>query len=396
MANKKLTKTYNEMLEWIEQFKDHNIESEKLIEFEPKLEPEPELELELEPEPEPEPEPELDLESDKHNAGSNKKYIILPWIEKFRPATLDNLISQDDIVLSLKQFIKNKQLPHLLFYGAPGTGKTSAILACARALYKQNYKLMVLEINASEERGIEVIRNKIKNFIMTKGVFIDNNSVLFKLVILDEADSMTPDAQAMLRSVIERHTENVRFCLICNFSKKIIPAIQSRCTPFKFVPLANEIIIKRIKEICKEMNVKITKDGYNTLMKVSKGDMRKVINILQSTNMIYDKINSINISRCLGYPTKKDISDIYNAIQTEPIKKSYNLVKNIIIENSYSLFDIIAELTELILDDFINNNKFSNIILNKLLFNLKNIEINLTASANDNLQIAGLVGLFKL
>src|SRR5579872_1850707 len=141
-----------------------------------------------------------------------KEYICLPWIEKFRPNTLDDIISHENIVIALKKFIKNKQLPHLLFCGSPGTGKTSCIMACVKELYgKEKMKTMVLEINASEERGIDVVRTKIKDFIVTKGMFLEPDDVLFKMVILDEADAMTSDAQAMLRSVIEKYTENVRF-----------------------------------------------------------------------------------------------------------------------------------------------------------------------------------------
>ena len=158
----------------------------------------------------------------------------LPWVEKYRPKRLEDLISHEDILKTIKRFMDENRLPHLLLYGPPGTGKTSTILACARQLYKgKEFNSMVLELNASDDRGIGVVRNQIMNFASTRTIF----SKGFKLIILDEADAMTKDAQNALRRVMEKFTENVRFCLICNYLTKIIPAIQSRCTRFRFGPL---------------------------------------------------------------------------------------------------------------------------------------------------------------
>lgn len=349
-------KLYNETMEWIEQFK----ESDSDVTVEPPVKG-------------------------------------LPWVERFRPHTLDNIISHKQTVNTLREFIKKKQLPHLLLYGPPGTGKTSIVMACARELYGSNYPLMVLEINASEERGIETVRNKIKDFIVTKGVFLDKDASAFKLVILDEADAMTPDAQAMLRSVIEKHTINVRFCIICNFIKKINPAIQSRCTTFKFSPLSPHDISQRLREICSEMKIKTTTDGIDTIIKIARGDMRKVINILQSTSMVYDIINSHNVAMCIGYPTTKHMEDIFKFLTTLPITTAYQKINNIITENGYGLIDIMTEITDVMTKMFLDGScgvdqkKFSAVITG-----LKNIEMNLTLCPNDSIQLAGIVSIFYM
>ena len=145
----------------------------------------------------------------------------LPWVEKYRPNALQELISHEDIIKTIRKFISQDKLPHLLFYGPPGTGKTSTILACAKEIYSpKQFNSMVLELNASDDRGINVVRNQILSFASTRTIFNSG----YKLIILDEADAMTNDAQNALRRIIEKYTENVRFCMICNYLSKIIPA----------------------------------------------------------------------------------------------------------------------------------------------------------------------------
>lgn len=179
---------------------------------------------------------------------------LLPWVEKYRPATLDDLVSHKDITSTIQNFIEKNRLPHLLFYGPPGTGKTSTILAMARKIYGPQFRNSVLELNASDERGIDVVREQIKSFASTKSVFSSSvqpagNHGGFKLIVLDEADAMTQAAQGALRRVIEQYTKNVRFCIICNYVNKIIPAIQSRCTRFRFNPLELDQVEDRLNHV---------------------------------------------------------------------------------------------------------------------------------------------------
>lgn len=342
----------------------------------------------------------LDLIDEFEKKDDDIQYVsgnpeLLPWVEKYRPKTLNDVISHETIIATLKQFIKNNYFPHMLLSGPPGTGKTSAIMACARELYKDNYSLMVLDINASEERGIEVVRNKIKDFICTKGIFLKDKASAFKLVILDEADAMTSDAQAMLVSFMEHYSVNVRFCLICNYIKKICPAIQSRCTVFKFSPLNKLDITKKIKEVCESSKTMITNDGIETLIKTSKGDMRKVLNTLQVTNMSHEIINSDSITTCIGYPTPVHMDMIYNLLIHKSYGECANEITSIVEQNGYALSDIVTELTCITTNNFLNNiipqDKYM-----KILITMRNIETNLTLCPNESIQLLGLIGLFKL
>ena len=172
----------------------------------------------------------------------NKPIIKLPWIEKYRPNKLNDIISQKEIVHSLRIYFKNVSFPNLLFYGMSGCGKTSTIMACAKELYKDKYPYMVLELNASDDRGIDIVRNKITQFVLSKSL-VSMNAI--KLVILDEADAMTIDAQVILRKIIEVYIANARFCLICNNIQNITPALQSRCVKFRFSPLEKNDILSK-------------------------------------------------------------------------------------------------------------------------------------------------------
>jgi replication factor C subunit 3/5 len=335
--------------------------------------------------------------NDNNNEFLNKKQEnnIIPLTEKCRPNNLNDIVSHKNIIEILKEYIAKKQLPHLLLYGPPGTGKTSTIVACAKELYKTNYSLMVLEINASEERGIEVIRHKIKDFITTKGVYLTKKSVMFKLVILDEADAMTSDAQSMLRSVIEKYTENVRFCLICNYVKKINPAIKSRCTILKFPPLLSIDIKNRIKTLNTKLKYNITDDGIEKIIKISKGDMRKILNILYSVNMIYDKVDQHNVAKCLDYPSDENMTKIYEILTTNNFNNSITKFKKIINENSYAITDILTEITDIITKKFINKEINTNIFCS-LISNLKDIEYNVTVCPSEDIQFIGIVASFNI
>uniref|UniRef100_A0A2P2I735 Activator 1 subunit 5 n=2 Tax=Hirondellea gigas TaxID=1518452 RepID=A0A2P2I735_9CRUS len=312
----------------------------------------------------------------------------LPWVEKYRPQSLDELVSHEHIISTIKKFIKEDHLPHLLFYGPPGTGKTSTILACAKQLYQpKHYNSMVLELNASDDRGINVVREQILNFASTRTIF----KAGFKLVILDEADAMTNDAQNALRRVIEKFTENVRFCLICNYLSKIIPAIQSRCTRFRFGPLTTAQMLPRLNHVIESEGVDITEDGRKALVTLAGGDMRKVLNVLQSTSMAFEKVTEDNVYSCVGHPLRSDITSIINWMLNEDMRTACQNIQKMKVLKGLALQDIITEI-----HGYIHRIDFPTRVRISLVKALANAEERLCAGASEKLQLSAVVGAFTL
>lgn len=314
-----------------------------------------------------------------------------PWIEKYRPNNLDNISSHEQIIKTLRNFIKNEDMPHLLFYGPAGTGKTSTILSCARELYKDDFEIMVLQINVSEERGIEAVRNLIQPFVKSQSLLFSEKK-LFKLVILDEADAMTNDAQAMLRRIIEKYTENARFCLICNYIKKINIALQSRCTVFRFASIPSDIVYNKINSICLKEDIIISSDAIKSIIDRSGGDMRKVINILQATSMRKRDITDDDVNITLGYPIKKESEIIFKSLCDDTYYKCFKKIRKIKFEKGYRLNDIIESVSKKIIeDDYMEKNK--NIC--DLIIDISKVEYNLINTVVDDIQLAAFIGLFK-
>jgi len=216
-----------------------------------------------------------------------------PWVEKYRPKTVDDIAHQDEVVKTLKNAIDTGVLPHLLFYGPPGTGKTSTILAVAKTLFgPEIYRARVLELNASDERGIKVIREKVKGFAqhaVGRGVVGPNGRRCppFKIVVLDEADTMTPDAQAALRRTMEVHSKVTRFCLVCNYVSRIIEPLASRCAKFRFQPLQAPAMAARLRQIGAEEGVAFSDETVDTIVAVAGGDMRKAVTTLQTAHRLF-------------------------------------------------------------------------------------------------------------
>ncbi|KAG8992229.1 hypothetical protein FRB94_014653 [Tulasnella sp. JGI-2019a] len=236
---------------------------------------------------------------------------LQPWVEKYRPKTIEDVSSQEHTVNVLRKTLTSTNLPHMLFYGPPGTGKTSTILALARQLFgPENFRNRVLELNASDERGISIVREKIKNFARQTPRATGPDSQYpcppYKIIILDEADSMTQDAQGALRRIMETYARITRFCLVCNYVTRIIEPLASRCSKFRFKPLDVSSTRARIEYIATEEKIVVNPEVITTLIGVSEGDLRRAITYLQSAYRLSSSttpptpITSIDIQEIAG------------------------------------------------------------------------------------------------
>jgi replication factor C subunit 3/5 len=256
----------------------------------------------------------------------------LPLIEKYRPKTLDEIISQVNNIKILKQSLHHGQLPHMLFYGPAGSGKTSTILALAKDYYGEHYKEMILELNGSDDRGINIIRTQIKYFSKIKNLLIPDKP---KIIILDEADSLTYDAQFALRRVMEKFTTNVRFCLICNYLNKLIPAIHSRCTLLRFSTIKSEDMYSKLLQIIEAEKLKIPKKKLEMIIELSMGDFRKNLNFIEQ-----NKIDEFKYFLGVERETYKEIETMLK-MSNKNYKDTKNKLENIFIKNKISFHELL-------------------------------------------------------
>jgi replication factor C small subunit len=225
------------------------------------------------------------------------------WAEKYRPKTLGDIVDQKEIVERLKSFVKSRNVPHCIFAGPPGTGKTTAALCLTRDLYGGIYREHIMELNASDERGINVVRETVKTFARVKSI----GEIPFKIMILDEADNMTADAQQALRRTMERYTETCRFIMCANYSGKIIEPIQSRCAPFRFTYLPREEHDCCLKAMAEKEKVKLSSEGVDAIFEVCGGDLRRAINTLQAAASLNKPVDAKTIYSITGRATPADV-----------------------------------------------------------------------------------------
>ncbi|XP_025837281.1 replication factor C subunit 4 isoform X2 [Agrilus planipennis] len=308
--------------------------------------------------------------SDPSTSKVVKKNQTTPWVEKYRPKTVSEVVEQNEVVAVLQQCIDGADLPNLLFYGPPGTGKTSTILAAARQLFGDMYKDRILELNASDERGIQVIREKVRTFAQLTASHIRPDGKPcppFKIVILDEADSMTNSAQASLRRTIEKNIKSTRFCLICNYVSRIIEPITSRCTKFQFKPIHENMIMKRLQFICKEEGVLCEEDVFNVVVSAVGGDMRRAITCLQSCSRLRGKNEQININdvyEVTGIVPEKWFNDYIEACKKEP-KDVADMVDTILLE-AYPASQFVEQFNDWLINQENISDKQKALIGNKL------------------------------
>lgn len=269
---------------------------------------------------------------------TEKKKNNLPWVERYRPILLTDVVGNEETVNRLKIFGEDGNLPNLIISGPPGTGKTTSILCLARQLLGESvYKEAVLEMNASNERGIDCVRNKIKMFAQKK-VTLEKGR--HKIIILDEADSMTDGAQQSLRRIMEIYSGTTRFCLACNNSAKIIEPIQSRCAILRYSKLNDKQLLKRLLELCETENLSYTDDGLEAIIFTAQGDMRQAINNLQSTHNGFGHINSENVFKVCDEPHPVLIKTMIQNCCDQKIEESMKILGHLW-KLGYSADDII-------------------------------------------------------
>jgi replication factor C subunit 2/4 len=306
----------------------------------------------------------------------------IEWNEKYRPNTINDIKSQNDTIKSLKTVKETNILPHLLFFGPSGCGKTSTILALAKDLFKDKFEDRVIELNASDERGINVIREKIKKYAQ-EAITLDKNIPPWKLIILDEADSMTPESQYALRRIMEEYSKLTRFCIICNYHNKIIDPIISRCSIHRFRPISKDKIVEKVKEILEKEEKKIDDNILYKIAELCEGDLRKSINYLQ---------------RCCSIenPSLEDVYEMFGMIKYKLLNKwlNYCLDKNEqkvlkIIDkftnDGFSIVNQIKEIVNLLKKSNIESNKLS-----KIFIKITEVENNLLKGCDEYIQFVRL------
>ena len=262
------------------------------------------------------------------------------WTEKYRPSNFTEILGQDAILKRVQSLTNSLNIPHLLFAGPAGTGKSTLALVIVKELFKESWKDNYLELNASDERGINIVREKVKNFARTKSL----GNVPFKIIFLDEADALTPEAQQALRRTMENYSVSCRFILSCNYSSKIIDPIQSRCAIFRFKLLEKKDIEKIILKIAEKENLTISPESIEILYEGSEGDCRRCINLLQSTAPISPVITPELVSTVISSAKPKDIKIVLDYALSGDFQEAREKLLDIMLKESIAGQDVIKAI----------------------------------------------------
>ncbi len=311
----------------------------------------------------------------------------LPWIEKYRPKTLDAVIGQPEIIRRLKSYVEHKNVPHLLFSGPAGVGKTSASVALARELFGKEFERNFLELNASDARGIDVVRGQIKDFARTLAF-----DASFKLIFLDESDALTADAQQALRRTMEKYTKTARFILSCNYSSRIIEPIQSRCVVFRFKHLSLNDLSKKIGEIAKIEGINLNGGALNAINYVSEGDVRKAINVLQSAASVSKNIDDKTIFEVSSRARPQEINEVIMLALDQKFLEARAKLDTLMYDYGMSGEDIVSQIYKQLID--MPEDKIEGKIKIELINILGEYNFRISQGANERIQIEAMLAQF--
>ncbi len=307
------------------------------------------------------------------------------WLEKYRPDTLDDVLGQDHVVSRLKGYVAAGQFPHLLFAGPAGTGKTTCAIAAAKEVFGEDWRENFQELNASDERGINTVRTKIKDFARTAPL----GGASFKIIFLDEADNLTNDAQSALRRTMERYAGTCRFVLSCNYSSRIIDPIQSRCTIFRFKPIGEEGVRQMVDRIAGNEGLEITEDGMEAILYVASGDMRRAVNTLQMSAAISDEIDGDVIYETATAARPEEVEEMVALALQGEFMDARDKLDNLLVDQGLSGEDVVRQIHRSVLEVAIDDH-----LKVKLVDRLGEAEYRLVMGSNERVQLEAMLAGF--
>jgi replication factor C small subunit len=309
------------------------------------------------------------------------------WIEKYRPKKLAEIVGQDEIVERLSSYVKSKNIPHLLFTGSAGVGKTTAAVTLAREIFGESWHMNFRELNASDERGIDVVRNQIKQFARTTPL----GDTGFKILFLDEADALTTDAQAALRRTMESYAQTCRFILSCNYSSKIIDPIQSRCAIYRFKPLAPDAIKEEIRQIARREGLSVSSDAMDAIVYIARGDMRKAINALQGAAIINHTIDGVKIYAITSTARPDEIEELLNLSISGDFDAAESLLAQLLHERGIAPNELINQCYRALLKRDMERG-----LKVRLIDHLGEADFRLSEGGDSDIQMEALIAQFVL